>query len=163
MKDLLERYCHFFGRPQAQQGAVVSYSIATVVFSSIIIFLLQGFYLEAKKEYQAQVALIDWLNQNRAHLTRASRPDQTANSGLIKKDNRTLVVLLSETAVDNKLALSRLEQRQSKVTVNLNEASFKGLITWLATLADHGVNLGQANISYIENNIANATLTFTKD
>jgi len=164
MKTFLSRYCQFLGQPESQQGAVATYSIAAVVFSAVIVFIMQGFYLENQKEYQTQAALTDWLTQNTVRLSRAAHWQQAYNSGKkepIKRDNRTLVMLLSETAASKNLIVSRLEHRQAKVTVNFKNTYFSELMIWLASLEKTGITVDQANITYIEKNKADATLTFT--
>jgi len=164
MKSFLNRYCQFFGQPESQQGAVGTYSIAVVIFSAVIIFMMQGFYLGNKKEYQDQAALTDWLIRNTVQLSSAAELQQAATDeriGAIKRDNRTLVMLLSETAASKNLTVSRLEHRQAKVTVNFKNTYFSELMIWLASLEKRGITVDQANITYIEKNKADATLTFT--
>ncbi|MDB9953030.1 type II secretion system protein M [Porticoccaceae bacterium] len=164
MKTFLRRYCQFLGQPESQQGAVATYSIAIVVFSLAIVFIMQGFYTGSKKEYQEQALLTDWLMRNTAQLSSAAELQQAATNektGIIKRDNRTLVMLLSETAASKNLIVSRLEHRQAKVTVNFKNTYFSELMIWLASLEKRGITVDQANITYIEKNKADATLTFT--
>mgnify|MGYP006086993097 CR=1 FL=1 len=170
MKTFLSRYCQFLGQPESQQGAVATYSIAIVLFSIVMVSIMQGFYLGNKKEYQTQVELADWLHHSALRLEMSVRLDRNEDAalGAIKKENinndsRTLVVLLSETAVENGLILARLEQRQAKVTLTLNKANFSDVMTWLDALEVDGIAADQVNITYVDKNIAEVILTFTED
>ncbi len=112
--------------------------------------------------------------QAEGHLVQAGKPQAMtsfltileAAGGLPSdQDGKTLVTLLSETAGDSALLLTQIEQRQSSVTVSIENQSFSGVFNWLRLLSiKHDVIIGQATMTYFDSDRVNARieLNFTQ-
>lgn len=165
MREFLKSYCRFLGQDESQQTKSLLYSLAAILVSFIIVLHLQKFYKQSRANYIQQTELASWLQKNSGRLQAAvtSQKDndhrQAANS---HSNQKTLVLLLSDSAASQNLTLTRLAQQQSRVTVTLNKVVFSRLMTWLEKLDNHGVFIEQANITRIKNNRANATLVFAE-
>ena len=162
MEALINRYCRFLGQGVENRSAVISYTIAMMIVLLVAIFPLFNFYTKHKQDFVEQRDLAVWLQSQQQQLDMAAAYVEENQGGHLRiKDDRTLVALLSESAEENGLLLAQLEQRQSSVTVRIENQSFSGAFNWLRYLvSEHDVIIDQAAMNYVDSDRMNARFTF---
>ena len=167
MESLINGYCRFLGQGVQNKPAVISYTVAALVVLFTAISPLHNYYKDHKQDFIQQRDLLVWLQEHRDELDLAavSALENRAGGLPSDQDGKTLVTLLSETAGDSALLLTQIEQRQSSVTVSIENQSFSGVFNWLRLLSiKHDVIIGQATMTYFDSDRVNARieLNFTQ-
>ncbi len=160
----LRRYLQLIRRPEKLAYTLIAYSSLTLLLMVILVFPLKDYQRESRENYRHQRDLEKWLLQNQSRLVTArdsyqqAKQDQPTNG-----DKRTLMRLVSEIAEKQRLKLSRLEQRQTNVTVTFEKQPLSRSLRWLQTLTeDHQVTIEQASLRYTDLGKVSATLTFSR-
>ena len=162
-RSTFRRYYQYFKAPVKNSHALVGYSIFIIIFTVLLVLPLKDSYRVNIESYQQQEELSKWLLRNQASLKKAKQSYHKKESQQNSADNkRKLMGLVSETAENLGLKLSRLEQHQANVTVTLEKQSLSHTFAWLQELTqDHHVYIEQATLNYADKNRASSILTFS--
>lgn len=166
MESLINGYCRFLGQATENKAAVISYTVAVLVVLLVAILPLHNYYQAHKQDFIQQSELAIWLQSQHQQLDRAATYAKQEQAGILQDeaDNRTLVVLLSETAGEAELLLARLEHRRPLVIVSIENQSFSDVFNWLRSLTDeYDVIVDQANMTYVAEDKVNARLAFKQN
>lgn len=163
-KSILRYLCQIFGQPEKQGHALVAYGVLVILVLVIVVLPVKEYYQESRATYQQRHQLADWLIQQRPSLMAAAKSHrQSGKQPESNRDQRTLMRLISETAQAQNLKLSRLEQRQTNVTITLDKQPFSKILVWLNYLSEeHQIVIEQVSARYVTANQARATLTLTR-
>lgn len=161
-KSILRYYCQILGQPEKNRHALVAYSVIIIFLLIIVVMPLRKYYQDSQAVYKQRQQLADWLIQQRPSLMAAAKSHrQSGKQPESNRDQRTLMRLISETALTQNLILSRLEQRQANVTVTLEKQPLSKIMAWIQYLTEqHQIEIEQASVKYVGTNQASATLTF---
>ena len=164
MEALINQYCRFLGQGGENKAAVINYTVAMLIIFLAAILPLFNFYTKHKQDFVEQRDLAVWLQSQHQQLDIAADAKGRQGGESRIKDDRTLVALLSESAGEYELLLAQLEQRQSSVTVRIENQSFSGIFNWLRYLAsEQGVVIDQVSMAYVDSDRVNARLTVNND
>ena len=87
-----------------------------------------AYYREARTDYDNNLSLVRWINQNAHRVPIAETPTEENSVNLLQT--------LTETAKQSELAIHRVQpQEGTKVRVWLNDVNYEMLIQWLSQLS----------------------------
>ncbi|MBB6521863.1 type II secretion system protein GspM [Pseudoteredinibacter isoporae] len=149
----------FYALSPRDQRAAIAIGLVLVlalIYSQIMLPSYQH-YISQKRNYQDQLALNSWLAENSSVL------EQVSLSSTVKK-NRTgksaALSTISESAKKAGIELNRIEPHAERVVVAIDKVSFTDLLEWLQLLSvKHGVDISEASINRIGENLASARLS----
>lgn len=133
--------------------------VAALIYSQVLLPSYQNYNLQ-KRSYQDQIALNDWLAQNRQRL------EQVAASGRVKQNRSGKAAVLStisESAKQAGIELNRIEPHSKRVVVAIDKVSFTDLLAWLQVLSvQHQILISEASINRVGENLASARLSLSE-
>ena len=170
MKSIIQKYCQFFGQPENNKAAVISYTLAASLIVTIIFSTLRVYYKTNKEQFSQQQELFSWLEINQQRLKSASKLNVLNKAehmaGQIAghdKSPESLLTTVAESAKVRAITIQRIEQQRQQVSVSIEQGRFSDLYIWLDELnGSKNVELEKAAITYLDQDTASATLSFSK-
>lgn len=138
--------------------------LAAVLIAGLLMFFviykpIAAELKSVRQSHQAQLSLRDWMQVQVNEL----KQNKGAGSATDSRGNRSVSVLINQTAAQNQIQISRSQPRgNNQHQIWLDQVSFNQLMVWLTALqSDFGIFVHSINISKADSaGLVRVNLTF---